>query len=483
MATVVVLLLISIALALSYSIMRSQSTALVIHYNADRRFAARQAAVTGMTMALKKMHTSQWAGVDTTLGAPLNEYENYTVTYTPGDPSLTPDDPDYADHPYRVTLLSTGYAVDPADPSRVSTHQVRSVVRLVPRKLEDEPKDWDKMQQYTVYQTKKDKFSIDIPCQLEGRIRVQGKLKIAEHYPDHEARWRYLGDLNKMRLGGRPDYRPFTTRVDLPYGEQDGEQLLILAFMLGVTAIDTPVREAASDWTQPTSLANYQVYEGGPVYTIPTVGTIIQNVTLEADPLTNPLGIYYCGGALTVADNVTIRGSLFCRDDLRIEGSNVRFEPVELPGLHGSEGPVRLPVVSCHKLVLEPTARGTIAGLVAVFDDFLVEKAPDTQSFTFTGRVITRKLHIKERQPWETIDWDSRYEAFKEQLGGLLNPGVPYFPVWMAGQGRDPKPLLLVKPDSTTVTYHWENPQNPVYVPHPDDDGLRWDVLEWTENP
>jgi hypothetical protein len=53
----------------------------------------------------------------------------------------------------------------------------------------------------------------------------------------------------------------------------------------------------------------------------------------------------------------------------------------------------------------------------------------------------------------------------------------------MGKLGLDPKPRLVVQPDSDPVTYHWHYPNDPIYVPHQDDPGFRWDLLEWTHNP
>ena len=490
-AVLIVLLLISITLALSYSVMRSQGTAIQIEHNANLGTAARQAAVTGLTAALKNMHAADWAGVDSTLTGSLGGYEGYEVTFTAGDPALTAGHPDYADFPYRVTLLSTGFAADPTDPQRISTHQVRAVVRLAPRAVADEPSDWDAMQRNTVYQTKTDPFEVDIPCRLEGPVRVQGKLEVARHYPDDYGAWcRYLWDLNEMRLDGLPDCRPFTGPVRLPLSAQNADDLWALDICLDAAPVDKPVREAAADWTKPTGFTDYRIYDGGPVYTIPAVGSTLQNATLEPDPLTNPLGLYYRGGNVTIADNVTIHGSLFCKDDINVEGLNVHFEPVELPPLHGSEAPVRLPVATCLDFKVRPTAGGTLAGLVAVFDEFQIEKSPETVEFAVTGRIITRKFYINQRQPWEVLDWKDYLDEYEFQLAWWQGV-VPYFPLWMADYGRDPKPLLTVTPDSTPVQYHWKNPYDPIYVPHPDDateldpeyPGLRWDLLQWTDNP
>ncbi len=478
------MLLISVTLALSYAAVRSQFNMLQVHRNATRRVSARAVAATGLTMAIKKMHTSDWQGVGTTLTGSLSASENFAVTYKAGDSSLAAGDSDYDDLPYRVTLAATGYAADPDNPASIATHRIRAVVRLSPRAVPKEPSDWAAMQKYTLYQSKKDSFGIDIPCRIEGPVRIQGKLELAKHYPDDDDAWqRYLEDLNAMRLSGRPDYRPFSGPVHFPYGEQDWIYRNALTSRLGVTAVDHPVRETAADWVKPTSLTSYQIYAGGPVYEIPRVGDPLENVTLEPDPATNPLGIFYRDGNVRLRGNVSIRGSLFCKDDIYIESTNVHFTPVDLPGLHGTEGPVRLPVATCYAFVVLPTGGGSVTGLLAAFDNFIIENSPETVSFSVTGRVVTRKLFIKERQPWEILNWSELYGDFKDQLDGHAGPVVPFFPMWMGLRGRDPKPQLTISPDSGPITYHWHYPGNRIYESHVDDDGLRWDLIEWTENP
>ena len=482
----VVMLLIAMTLGLSYAAMRSQGTALKIQQNWGRRGSARHAALTGLTMALKKMHTSDWGGVGTALVDSLGEYESFRVTYAAGDPSLFEADSEYGELPYRVTLLSTGYAVAPDAPQNIATYEVRAVVRLVPRQLGKEPSDWEAMQRYTVYQTKRDSFEFDVPFRFEGPLRVQGRLKIAMHYPDDNSAWlRYLADLNKMRLGGWADLRPIEGPVDLAYTEQDTKYLSALVNRLGVKANDAPVDEAASDWTKPVSPVSYQIYDGGPIYEAVEVAGTLENVTLVPDPLKNPLGIHYNGGNVTIRGNVTVHGSLFCYGDIHIEGTDVHFQPAEMPPLHGDEGSVRLPVVSCQKFIVKRSAVGSVTGLVAVFDEFRIDKRPDSDAFTVTGRLITRKLFVKEREPWNTQNWSALYADYRDDLDDDDTVTTPYFPVWLRDKcGLDPEPLpLTIKSDIAEVRYHWHNSQNPVYAPHSDDDWLCWEVLEWTENP
>jgi hypothetical protein len=489
MATLVVLLLISIALAISYATMRSQATIVAIQQNAHLATDARQAAITGLTIGLKKMHQGDWAGVNTTLSGSLGADQGYLVTYAAGDPSLSQGDPDYADLPYRVTLASVGYAVDPADPARKATHTARAVVRLVPRKLPDEPSDWDRMQQYAVYQTKKESFEIDLPCQLSGAIRVQSKFKLIRHYPnDSDAWWTYLDDLNRMRKNNLPDYRPVNGRVDWPSLEQDLIDVIALQVLLGVPTSHLDSKETGSDWVKPSAPAEYRIYQGGPVYAVTPLPGTLENTILGPDPLVNPLGLYSRDGSLDLLNNVTIRGTLFCKDEIRVVGTGVNLEPVDLPSLYGEVKFLRLPMATCQKFKVKPAAGGGLRGLLAVFGDFEVEKGTETTAFAISGKVITRLFLIREREPWNWLNWKDYYAQFKVYRSQIL-PAVAYFPDWMGtgGRGRDPNPRLTIRPDTGQVRYHWHNPYRPIFIPHPDDataldpnnPGLRWDLLEW----
>jgi hypothetical protein len=484
MSVLIVILLVSITMAVSYSMLRSQSAAIHIQANAGRQGSARAAAVTGVAIAIKNMHTSDWAGVNTTLARSLGPHERFEANFTAGDASLAVGGSDYADYPYRVTILSTGYAEDPDNTARVSTYRIRVVVRLVPRNMAAEPSDWTRMQAYTVYQTKYDTFQVDLPCRIEGPVRVQGTLRFAKNYPnDSDAWWRYLQDLNGMRTMVAGDYRPFNGPVHFAYLSQDTNYYWALTNKLGVSTVDKTLREAASDWVKPNALTTYQLYAGGPMYTIPTVGATLENTTLEPDTLSNPLGICYCAGNVALKSNVTIRGTLVCKDNINVEGTNVKFEPVALPSLYGSTDPVRLHVASCTDFIVKNTAGGSLTGLLAVFDDLQFVKSPVTVAFAMTGRVITRKLYIEERQPWETLNWNDYYHTFMFQLAANAGTASAYFPMWMYVRGYSPQPRITIKPDPATVTYHWNNWNNPIYQPHADDDGLRWDMVKWTENP
>ena len=112
-SVVVVLGLIALTMAMSYALARVEFYTANVQQNNNRQDLSRQAAMVGLSVALRTMEQSTWAGTGTTLTGNLNSTDSYSVTYTAGDASLTSTSSSYWEYPYRVTLVSTGKSVDP----------------------------------------------------------------------------------------------------------------------------------------------------------------------------------------------------------------------------------------------------------------------------------------------------------------------------------------------------------------------------------
>ncbi|MBN2217962.1 MAG: hypothetical protein JW719_11360 [Pirellulales bacterium] len=506
MSLLVVILLVSVATVVSYAVLRSQSTASRIQANADLRASAREAAASGLTYGLRQMHNAEWQGVDTSETRTLGPTERFTVSFAAGDKSLKPGQADYGDYPYRVTVESTGYAKDPADANRTASYTIRAVVRLIPRALSTWPDfaddtepfwpvDWKKMEGYAFYQTKQEDVNLDLPCQLRGTVRFQAKVYVGDHYlafsTSNYNPWRsYLTGLKQMYSSGLPDYRPLNETVHAPLSSFDSLYKIYfytyLRSALGFSFTEKSPDETASDWVKPDDLETYQIYPGGPVYDIPALGGIPPGTSLQPNPITNPLGLFQQSGGCALEGNVAVRGTLFCDGEIKFLGT-AQFTSVDMPPLHGSDEPVRMPVLSADKLTVESTSATTIEGLVAVFDTLEIKKSPTTLPFNLTGRLVTKKLYIREREPWELADWTDLYNQWRTETSG----SVP-FPSWLQQppRGYNPAPQITIGPDSTPVQYDWNDWDNPIYVPHDDDvtdessqPGLRWEMLQWRENP
>jgi len=508
------MLLLAVTLGLSYAVVRSQSTALTIQHNARLQASARQAALTGLTVALKKMHSAAWCsgdGVNSTVSGAISDYESYAVTYATGDDSLDPHDPANAmEFACRVTLLSTGTAVDPSDPARTATHRARAVVRLVPRALDtdDEPDEWQEMtDQHTVYQWRNGDFEVNVPFRIEGAVRIQGKLDLAKarwHYPWYpwstEAREDYLTDLNAMRLDGLADFRPFTGPIELPFPSQEAGLTGLLESM------DTNPTDAGksnvNNWHFPAQLSTYRVYPGGKEYTVEALGYWQQDVTWKPNAETNPLGIYYRSGTLRLYQNVTIEGTVITTGtwagNVYLHGTNVHLKPLDLPSLYGSDRPIRLPVAVVEDdFRIYAGAQGSVAGLVTVGDEFeICDAGQHDIDVPFQGPIVAKEVLIRPRSEWYQgkgpIWWYTQYQAFlnqnpEGQEGEQEPAGTPYFPVWLNDHhGLDSNPGLLIQREPRDAgapepRYHWKKQYDAIYVPHEEDDGLRWEVFEWTD--
>jgi hypothetical protein len=484
MTVVVVLGLVAITLALSYSILRSQGAALRVQQNSSRRNLARSAALTGLSVGLARMHQSSWSGVDSILTGAIGPTESYEVRYTTGDARLVSGAPEYAEWPYRVTLDVTGFSQDGVNGAPPATHTLRAVVRLAPRQRAAQPDDWATMMEYTVYQTRDEDFAVQFPCRVEGPIWVQGRIEYCEEYPvPSSPRTGYLTDLEAMRAAGLGDYRPLNGPISLRSSRQTGATIAMLG-ATGVSVTNVAARTVA-DWGTNDHSQPYRLYPGGKQYHAASVGWELENVTLQADPETNPLGLFYRYGDITLSDNVTVRGTLLTQGDVFVEGRNVRLEPLLLPSLQGSSDPIRLPAaVAADDFRIFDGASCTVQGVVVAYDEFEVRDGNESASLAMQGRVIAGGFEIAGRWQWMYSNnaWSSFLASFDAQSPGAA-PSTRYFPSYMALFGRNPNPLLTVKPPSSPVADHWKTPSQPVYVPLASDAGLRWDLLGWSDQP
>lgn len=480
MAVVLVLVVLSVGLAMAYGMMRVQATAEQVQNNSIHRGDARQAALSGISIGLWKMHQTGWAGAGTTTSGSLNAYDSYEVTYATGDPNLTSASADYAMYPFRVTVLSKGYSTDPGTGAK-ATHQVRAVVQLVPRKLSDPPTDWANILPYSVFQKKNDDFKIHMPMQMRGIVRIQGELKLNNDYSEWKTAGNtYFSDLKTLFTQGT-DHRPFTGSIFWNTSRQDGDEIAWLGAQLGLTTTNTADKTIA-DWLGLSPNATYRLYSGGATYNVaPIVNDVPAGTTLDADPLTNPLGLYYQSGDVRLGSNVTIRGSVTAEgtNGLTINGTNVTLNPVDLPPLDGTTTPVQLPTVIAKMFKQPANMRSTVRGLMSIDNDFDILADTQDAMMTLEGKLVARRVYVRERAEWDAQDWNSLLNIFN-----LIPILKPLFPTWAeANYNTKSIPKVVLRPDSATVLYHWITRGVPLYAVPASDTGLRWDIISWKDSP
>ncbi len=257
---------------------------------------------------------------------------------------------------------------------------------------------------------------------------------------------------------------------------------------LGVTVNNT----AATDLPNPSGdgiVTTYRLYPGGKVYTVQNVGTWLENSDFQPDPETNPLGFFQSNSSVSIRDNVSLRGALFvggAGSDAYIYGANVRFEPVNLPPIDGASTPVQIPVLVVQDdLRVQPDASVSLQGMVTAGDEFeVIEGWQSSIDLNVQGRLLCQEFLIDGRLEWDQLPltWQWYLYYFNQQRS--WSGGEPYFPNWIESQyGLRQQPRICVTPPAQAATYHWHDAANPIYVAHPDDGGLRWDLIDWTENP
>ena len=485
MAVVVVMLLLSMTLALSYTVMRSQSTSLILQGNTNLDGLAKQAAQAGLAIALRKMSDGTWGGVGSTTVNVFTTNQSYTYGYQTGDASLTATSPNYADWPYRVTIGVTGKATDPTRPGVSAIYGAQAIVRLMPRQLATPPTTLTTAVNYTAYQIGNSDFELQLPCQVVGPVRVQGDFRLCDTYPGASyGLSRYLGDLNSMRTNGYGDFRPVTGPVSVPSSRISGSTSTLLTTQLGVSKI-TISSTSTSGWSFPGTVSSYQLYAGGQTYTVPTLSATLANATFTPDAKSNPLGIYFRNGSITLNNNVNITGTIIANGDVTLSGTGIVLAPPNLAGPVGSSQPAQFPcVVANGNFRVTTGASATVRGLVAVWSDFDCAVGSASTMLDFQGRVISNGFKFEERSDWNigSFWWSMTWSWFNSQLSGS-NP-ITYYPVFVSALwGVNPDPNLTVAPEASPVTYLWKDQTNTPYVPAAADAGLRWQVLSWTETP
>jgi hypothetical protein len=481
---IVVLGLIAVTLATSYALMRGEFYAVKVQQNSNRQGLARQAAIAGISVAMQKMGLSTWAGVGTTLSGNLSSQDSYSVTFVAGDDSLTSSSSNYAEYPYRVTLLSTGTSIDPSNSQSKATHKVRAVVRLIPRKLTTGPADLATIVNYTWYQTQNDTFQFQVPLHVQGKVRVQGEVDLGGDYQwSNNAQDQYLDDLDLMRQAAPPDDRPFSGPLEISFSQNNGGTRNWLTGTLGVSLISNSTTGMSAQWTHPGAVRSYRLYTGGPSYSVPGAPSTVTG-NLQSDPVTNPLGIYYQSSDVTLGNNALISGTLIGSGDLTISGTNVSIAPVDLMPLQGTTNKVRLPsLLSADDIYVTSGGEPAINGLVVAFDKFNLQMRSQAKVLSMHGNLVAKRFYCEGRSEFNLSStwWSVLYSGFNSQNHGSSPSRIYYFPQYCAVFGLQTDPKVTFSPPDNAVTYLWPTDGITFYVADPTDGGLRWELVDWRD--
>jgi len=494
-ALLVVLSIISVCLAMTYAVLRSQTVMLQVQQNAGARVSARHAAMSGMSIAMRKMHQNDWAGVGTTLTGSLGPDTGYSVTFTTGDPQLQdpmnpgspdPTHPDVADWPFRVTVESVGQVSISGNSVAPAEHRVRTVMRLVPRALSTEPAPWNEINLYTVYQVAAVPSMMNAPARIAGPMRMRGPFEICPSMSwSDSVRQRYMGDLVAMHSASGIDDRFLTGGIEMPLSDQSASDLFLLQTVMGVETLDASSTTLAG-WNYPGPISTYRLYPGGKIYNVDSCPSSLSGQNLDPDPDTNPAGLFYSAGTVDLYENVTVNGTIVSLGKLSLRGANIEARPVDLPPLYGTTQTVQLPLfVTADGFRIRQGCVASAQGVIATWNRFDILSTLDTDAFSLTGRAVCRELNIEPWGSWglSSGEWNALHAGFKAQLAAAKPGSVAYFPTYLSQQGYSHVPRITIEaPDSnSSVRYHWFTDDSSIYVPAAGDAGLMWDLLDWKD--
>lgn len=344
-----VMVSLSVSLVLTYAILQTQTVTSQVSQNALRTDLASQAAQTGAAIALERMQSLDWKGVDQPLYQVIHSdgdgYASYTVEFQKDPrPAVTPE---FTGDPALIVRVSSlGVWQSYRDANQKAARTVEVLVTLEPRlpgrgivsednaAAEDvaaNPGDYDQIQKYALVahgQNGNISLTFDPGDRIDGKVWVEQKIKFY-----HDPTWsksirelvlqeigkryiRYEGD-KLVILHPHPFGGPVMFRPSVDGGTQSDLARLGVPWSGNKQLWNWPAKDL-SQWQR------YRLYKGGFEYAARTLPSSLERVTLRPSP-DNPLGVFYARGALTIRNDVTIQGTLVCDGTINVTGNRVRI--------------------------------------------------------------------------------------------------------------------------------------------------------------
>ena len=394
MSLVMVMVTVSTSLILTMGFMRTQTVQLQLSENVAQQDYALQAAQSGAAVALKRMSEPDWKGIESSFSGIFQQNSagrsSYTVTFHPH--SEESSDAETSFHPsLYLKIKSRGIWQSLTDKTRTVFRTVEVLVHLQPRVTPRDgtnyavaatvpnPNDYDAIQQYSVFAS-----STSHSLVLDPGDRVEGKVFVGENIrlfldPSWKSKVReaFLESIGQDLVSSDGNQRyphpvaGHVTHVRSMSKRMASDLKLLRVASTQVDRIPVFPREIGlSEWK------NYRLYEGGPVYQAVPLAGYLKGKSYHPTER-NPLGVFYVDGNCTIADDVTIVGTLLCTGKISILGKDVTLTSFNWRDTDGrkltpdaAEWP-RLPAVAAEKLFVEREVRVVIEGAINLSGEFL----------------------------------------------------------------------------------------------------------------
>ena len=342
MSLVVVMAVLSTAVVVSVSFLQTQATALRATENIDATDRAHEAAEAGIAAAIDTMQDPAWSGISESLMAEVGRDDKgfwaYRVTFS----AVTGDgtEADAATASLNVRIQSLG-RWQPIGTVRPVERQVEAVVALTPRlpgrplrpgdvaatdDRADESVGFDAAADYALFAPQgTDSLSLSAQTRVAGNVWLGERLQLTTGLTCTATQRSELLSGIGADFGGAVSPHPLSGNLTfyLAPDATTSDALSRLGVTWGTTSTRLPLPTI-----DPEQFATYQVFAGGPEYQAIDVGGLLQNVSLGPTD-SNPLGIFYSSGNLSVRGNVVVRGTLVAAGAMSFDGRDICVTPFD----------------------------------------------------------------------------------------------------------------------------------------------------------
>ncbi|QDU53806.1 hypothetical protein [Gimesia panareensis] len=451
---ILVMFALSMSLVLTYSFIQTQSVQTQISANGSRRDLARNAARAGISDALNRLNSLDWAGVSDRYRRPFQADDDgectYTVSFEAVGNSLS--------SVLELNVYSLGVWTSAENPDMKSEHQITARVRLVPRLIGrtilpgdsaaatdqiSNAGDFDRIKGYALF-AEQGYYSLnfDPATRIDGNLWLYDRL----HMFTDPAWSSTIRDTYLTDVGNR--------FVTFPAGSTSLSEATISAphpIAGNITFYNYPsysIRDDLSDlkvsWSTTTerltipstdysAFTSYRLYEGGPLYQAETVNSSLYNQTLKPTPA-NPLGIFYRSGNLSIYDNVTIQGTLVCTGKIYFVGKQIHLTAFNWKDDSGQAFVTdaqlwpRLPCVVAHDAEFSRYSQSTVEGAIVCqgtvkggggsisYPSALDLKLSGTATAASIGQPFST-VTLQEYQLLSSLSTDGNYAIWLETTG------------------------------------------------------------------
>ncbi len=396
----VVMVVVATVSIVAIAFLQSQSTNQRAADNVGAADLAIEAAEAGLAAALDAMQTPAWSGVDVPLSAEVvrdsRGASSYTVSFQPVASDETAAGEALAAFQVRARSVGRWLATGSTRPVE---RAIEATVVLEPR-LEGRPGrpgdvataedrrtevgGFEEASEYAIFASEGgNSFELTPQTRVSGSTWLGRRLSLYSNLSwSSTVRAALLTGLGIDNGGGTSAALPHPLAGSITFYEApESGQLDDLTNRLQ-TPVTTTATRLSMPAFDPTRFLNYRLFEGGFEYQAVPIGTSLtsaQNGALHPTE-SNPLGIFFCNGTVTVGDNVVVNGTLVATSGVVFTGRGIAITPFDWRD--GSGGslvtdrdlwPVLPAVLSGDDITCRSSSQVFIEGAVVAAGDVVVE--------------------------------------------------------------------------------------------------------------